>query len=192
MSITIKEVLEWTKWRDHGAPYPRLLEKSMRSANSLFADLAISQNEELETLRAQLAEKGAMLGECVEEIKNVEACLPQAHPLSIRCQELLASLPTTTQDVIAKAPWEEAEENRIRHFLSKFPDKDIIDDSPSVIGPPAPMPTTAAVRGVIAKVRKEAFEEAALTVEARGIRIGGAVQPKKAANEIRALKTEVK
>jgi hypothetical protein len=49
-----------------------------------------------------------------------------------------------------------------------------------------------AVQGVIAKVRKEAFEEAALTVEARGIRIGGAVQPKKAANEIRALKTEVK
>jgi hypothetical protein len=61
MSITIEDVLEWTKWRDHGAQYPRSLEKSMRSAQTLFAELAISQYEELESLRAQLAEKDAML-----------------------------------------------------------------------------------------------------------------------------------
>jgi hypothetical protein len=203
MSITIKEVLEWTKWRDHGAPYPRLLEKSMRSANSLFADLAISQNEELETLRAQLksasinedgykehiadlekrlarteadldltitardafaaetceleaqlAEKDAMLGKCVEALTRIAGCVNApdidatgdwqkglycgvedrncrdrydgadfGHVVGVEkalewssneAKYVLASLPTTTQDVIAKARNEAEDAKRYR------------------------------------------------------------------------------
>jgi hypothetical protein len=127
MSITIKEVLEWTKWRDHGASYPRLLEKSMRSANSLFADLAISQNEELETLRVQLAEKDAMLEKCGSAIVAMaedgwllfgKEGMSEAQDKCYAAYRIVKpddkQSTTTTQDVIAKARNEAEDAKRYR------------------------------------------------------------------------------
>ena len=46
------------------------------------------------------------------------------------------------------------------------------------------------LKAQLAECRDKALEEAALTVEARGMRIGGAIQPNKTAKEIRSLKGE--
>jgi hypothetical protein len=131
MSITIEEVRS----------YLNRFSMAMGHWDESVARLAISQHEELETMRAQLAEKDAMLGKCVEALtllserstgwvncgdKDIEDIM------AAYAAKVLASLSTTTND-----------------------------DSPSVIGPPSLRPTAKEAQDVIAKVRNEALEEAA-------------------------------
>jgi hypothetical protein len=119
MSITIEEVCRFLELAK-SIPWEKLTPSERAGVHS--ASLAISKHEELETLRAQLAEKDAMLGKCVEVLKDIdleryfskESPRKEAHQkmeyMAGRAHDFLASLPTTNQGVIAKVRDEALEE----------------------------------------------------------------------------------
>lgn len=197
MSITIEEV----------RAYLNKFGMAMGHWDESVARLAISQHEELESLRAQLAEKDAQLNHFNWCLKNIRERLAGSisrtgdtsywkglnSGLSQAIAEIdgFPSLPTTTQDVIAKPPWEEAEEKRIRHFLSQFPSTTNALSSPE--------------SRVIAKAKNEAYEEAAQKCDEsaetwlESFKQNGvsdarsrSFECENLAEAIRALKTEVK
>ena len=48
-------------------------------------------------LKGIVAERDAQLAAYVNEMKNVEACLPHSHPLAIRAENLLTSITASTK-----------------------------------------------------------------------------------------------
>jgi hypothetical protein len=183
MSITIEKVRAFLKWLD-GPPGTFCPDGANKRA---IANLAISQHEELETLRAQLAEKDI-------RISYLAHRLEEETELNVSLQEQLAEKDAMLEKCVndtyehivilcdgerveyeeTKHPEDRAYNLAIDHVIERIridqkncipvlptTTQDVIDDSPSVIGPPAPMPTAADVRNVIAKVRNEALEEAA-------------------------------
>jgi hypothetical protein len=122
MSITIEEAIETI-----GIQHEQL--ESLRA--QLYRYTRRSESGEslgdLYDMADQLAEKDAMLGKCVEAaadlLRNDER--PPSHEQALdaifsmeRLRDVLASLPTTTQDVIAKVR-NETEEKRMRHELKR-------------------------------------------------------------------------